>query len=82
MKEGGPNFLGGTNSGERLNYLVLPFVFQFQKFEGLNFFIIGCTWMGSNWFTSTLLNFLEFLQIKEGGLISWWEPILQNSWII
>ena len=29
IKEGGPNFLGGTNSAERLNYLVPPSVFQF-----------------------------------------------------
>ena len=67
IKEGGLNFLVGTNSAERLNYLVAPSVFQLQKFEGLKFFVIPCTSMGSNWFTSTLLNFLKFPQIKEGG---------------
>ena len=38
--------------------------------------------MGCNWSTSTFVNFLKFLQIKEGELISWWEPILQNGLII
>ena len=38
MKEGGPNFLwgGGANSAERLNYLLPPSVFLFQKFGGQN----------------------------------------------
>ena len=67
MKEGGSNFLVGKNSGERLNYLVLPSVFRFQKSEGLKFFIIRCTLISSNWFRSTFLNFLRFLQIKEVG---------------
>ena len=40
FKEGGPKFLGGTNSAERLNYLVPPSAFQFGKFEGLKFFVI------------------------------------------
>ena len=35
FKEGGPKFLGGTNSAERLNYLVPSSAFQFGKFEGL-----------------------------------------------
>ena len=67
MKERGPNFLVGKNSGERLNYLVVPSFFSFQKFEGLKFFVIRCTLIGSNWFRSTFLNFLRFLQIKEVG---------------
>ena len=29
VRRGGPNFFGGTNSAERLNYLVPPSVFQF-----------------------------------------------------
>ena len=37
--------------------------------------------MGSKWFTSTFLNRLKFPQNKEGDLISWGEPILQNSGI-
>ena len=36
MKRGWPNFLGGTNSAERLNYLVPPSVFFFQIFGGPN----------------------------------------------
>ena len=59
-----------------------PSVFQFQKFEGLKFFVIYCSSMGSNWFTSTFLNFSNFLKLKRGHLISWWEPLLQIGWII
>ena len=40
LKKGGPNFLEGTNSAEQLNYFVPHSVFQFQKFEGLKFFVI------------------------------------------
>ena len=67
IKEGAPNFLVGTNFAERLNYLVPPTVFQFQKFKGLKFFVIHFTLMGFNGFTSTSLNLLKFPQIKEGG---------------
>ena len=67
IKEKRPIFLVGTNSAERLNYLVPPSVFQFMKFEGPKFFAIHCTSLGSNnWFTSTFLSFLNFPQIKEG----------------
>ena len=82
IKEGAPNFLGGTNSAQRLNYFVPRSVFQFQKFEGLKFFGIHWSSMGSNWFTSAFLNFLNFPKLKMWNLISWGEPILQNSWII
>ena len=34
------------------------------------------------WFRSTFLRALIFLQIKDGGANLWWEPILQNVWII
>ena len=64
-------FLVGNNSAERLNYFVPPSVFQFQKFEGLKFFAIHCSSMGSNWFTSTFLNFLNFPKLKMWNLISW-----------
>ena len=67
IKEGAPNFLVGTNSAERLNYLVPPSVFIFQKFQGLKFFVIHCISMGSNRFTRAFLNFLKFPQIKDGG---------------
>ena len=67
IKKRGPNFLGGTNSAQWLNYLVPPSPFQFQRFQELKFFLIHCTLMGSNRFTSTFLNFLKFSQIKEGG---------------
>ena len=69
MKVEGPNFLRGTNSAVGLNYVVPLSVFQFQKFEGLRFFVIHCTSMGSNWFTSTFFNFSKFPQIKRGGTL-------------
>ena len=34
------------------------------------------------WFRSTFLRVLIFLQIKDGRANLWWEPILQNVWII
>ena len=71
----------GTNSAEWLKYLVLPSVIQFQKFEGLKFFVIHCTSMGSNWFTSTFSIFRNFLKLKRGDLICWGQPILQNTWL-
>ena len=38
--------------------------------------------MHSAWFRTTFLRLLKFPQIKEGYLISWEGPILQNDWII
>ena len=38
--------------------------------------------MNSVWFRRAILRVLKFLKIKEGGLISWGEPVLQNGWII
>ena len=35
--------------------------------------------MLSAWFRSTFLMLLKFLQIKEGDLVSWVAPILQNG---
>ena len=38
IKEGGPNFLVGTNSAERLNYFPLPLLyFNFKSFKDPNF---------------------------------------------
>ena len=34
------------------------------------------------WFRGTSLRFVKFVQIKEGGLNFWGEPIFQNFWII
>ena len=82
ITEGGPNFLEGTNSADRLNYLVRSSAFPFQKFKEPKFFVIHCTSMSSSWFTSTFLNFLRFLKLKRGDLCSCWEPILENGWII
>ena len=82
IKEGGPNFLWGTNSAERLNDLVPPSVLQFQNFEGPKFFVIHYISMRSTWFSSTFLRFFKFPQIKEGGSNLLVEPILENGWII
>ena len=38
--------------------------------------------MNSEWFRRAILRVLKFLKIKEGGLISCGEPVLQNGWII
>ena len=38
--------------------------------------------MHSAWWRSTFRRFLKFLQIKEGGLNFWGEPILKKVWII
>ena len=38
--------------------------------------------MHCSWYRSTFLRALIFLQIKDGGSNLWWEPILQNVWII
>ena len=40
IQKEGPNLLGGTNSVEPLNYLVLTSLFQFEKVERHNFFVI------------------------------------------
>ena len=40
IKEGEPDFYGGPNFTEPLNYLVLPSVYQFKKFSGPKFFVI------------------------------------------
>ena len=34
------------------------------------------------WFRRAILRVLKFLKIKEGGIISWGEPVLQSGWII
>ena len=62
-----------TNSTERLNYKVLPFVFQFQKFNGSKFFVLCQISISFSQLKSTFLNFLKFSEIKE------WEKYLVGN---
>ena len=59
---------GGTNSSERLKYLVPLTIIKFSKFEGLKFDVVDQISMYSRWFSRTFLSFLKFPQVKEGGL--------------
>ena len=62
----GSNFLEGTNSAERVNYLVSSSVFQFQKFQLPKLFIIHLISMRSTWFSSTFISFLKFSRFFMG----------------
>ena len=82
INKGGPNFLGGTNSAERLNYLVPLLYFNFRNLKNPNsssFIGFPCLLHHSAVLFS---GFWNFLKLKRGVLISWEEPILQNAWII
>ena len=82
IKEGGPNFLSGTNSAERLNYLVPHLYFNFRNFKDPNSssFI---TFQSILHDSAVLFSaFWKLIKLKSRGLISWGEPILQNGWII
>ena len=79
LKTGGPNFLGGTNSAEWLNYLVPLLYFNFKNLRNPNS-------SSSSRFQCILHDsevlfsfFSNFLKLKRGGQISWGEPILQNG---
>ena len=82
IKEGGPNFLGGTNSAERLNYFLPLVYFNSKNLRDPNY-------SSSSRFQCILHDsavlfavFSKFLKLKRGELISCGEPILQNGWII
>ena len=82
IKEVGPNFLGGTNSSERLNYLVPLLYFNFKNLRDPNSSSSGkfqCTLHDSAVLFSVFSNFLK---LKMGELVSRGEPILQNRWVI
>ena len=83
IKEWGPNFLGGTNSAERLNYSILPLLyFNFKNFKDPNsssFIRFQCVLHNSDVLFS---DFWNFEKLNNGDLISWGEPVLQNGWII
>ena len=82
IKDGGPNFLGGTNSPEPLNYLVPLLYLNFRNLKdpsSSSFIRLQRVLHDSGLVFSVFWNFLK---LKRGDLISWGEPILQNSWII
>ena len=75
--------MGGSDSSEKLDYLVTPPVFHiFRKFKDPNsssFIRFQCILYDSAVLFSA---FLKLIKLKKGDLISQGEPILQNSWII
>ena len=82
LKRGGPNFLVGTNSAEQLNYLVAFLYFNFANLKhpnSLSFIRFQRVPHDSPVLSSIFSNFLKW---KRRDLISWWEAILQNGWII
>ena len=82
IKEGGPNFLDGTNSAKWLNYLIPLLYFNFRNFrESNSLSFIALQWVPID--SPVLLSiFWNFFKLKTGDLISWWEPVVQNGWII
>ena len=72
IKERGPNFFGGTNSAEQLNYLAPPLLyFNFKNLRNPNS-------SSSSRFQCFLHNsavlfsvFSNFLKLKRGDVISW-----------
>ena len=75
VKEGGSSLLGGTNSANRLDYLVPPSVFQFQKVERAELFLI-------NFFGET--NFEEGLNYLDQNSSSFirFQCILHDSGVL
>ena len=87
IKEGAPNFLGGTilqNGGIIWSTLLY---FNFKSFKNPNsssFIRFHCILHDSG---EPFSDFSSFYKLKRGGgegggLISWGEAILQNGWII
>ena len=83
IKEGAPNFLGGTilqNGGIIWSTLLY---FNFKSFKNPNsssFIRFHCILYDSG---EPFSDFSSFYKLKRGGgLISWGEAILQNGWII
>ena len=82
IKEGGPKFLGEPIL-QNIWIIWSPFLyFNFKSFLDPNsspFTSFQCIFYNSR---STSLRVVKFVQIKEGGVKFWGEPILQNVWII
>ena len=72
----------GTNSAEQLNYLVpLLFLYSRNLNDSNSSSFIALQWVPIH--SPVLFSiFWNFFKLKRGDLISWWEPILQNGWII
>ena len=88
IKEGAPNFLGGTIlQNGRIIWSTLLY-FNFKSFKDPNsssFIRFHCIFHDSG---EPFSDFSSFYKLKRGrggrggGLISWGEAILQNGWII
>ena len=82
IKERGLNFFGGTNSAERMNYLIHLLYLNFRSLKdsnSLSFIRFQCFLHDSVVLFSAFLNFVK---LKRGDLISPGDPILQNGRII
>ena len=74
--------MGGTYFAKRLNYLVPLLYFNFKNLSHPNSWS-SCRFQCILHDSAVLFSvFSNFLKLKRGELISWGEPILQNSWII
>ena len=71
--------MGETNSGDRLNYLLLLSVFQFQKVERAMFFVIHSGLIGFYMTQKNFSHVSKFIEIEEEGSDFLGEPILQNG---
>ena len=81
-KEGGPNFLGGFNSADRLSYLVPFLYFNFKNLKNPNSSSIIRFQYIVHDSGEPFLDSWSFYKLKRGDVISWGGPIFQNSWII
>ena len=84
IKEGAPNFLGGTilQNGGIIRSTLLYFNFKsFKNPNSSSFIRFHCILHDSG---EPFSDFSSFYKLKRGGggLISWGEAILQNGWII
>ena len=82
IKEGGPNFLGGTSSAEWLNYLLPLLYFNFKHLEDPNSSSFNRFQFILHDSEVLLSVFENFAKLKTEDLISSGQPILQNGCII
>ena len=82
IKEGGTNFLVEPILQNGWILWSPFFYFNFRNLKHPN----SSSFIRFQWVlhdSPTVLSiFWNFLKLKRGDVISWWEPILQNGWII
>ena len=82
IKEGGPTFLGGSNSPEHQNDFAPHLYFNFRNFRDPNSSSLIRFELVQYDSAALFSAFLKLIKLMRGYLISWGEPILQNGWII